>query len=83
MGVSKNRGTPKSWILIGFSIINHAFGGTPIFWNTNMLVEKCHADQVSVNFIEKKPTTRVVDILEAVCLSFVGVVFQPTLQKKA
>ena len=49
MGVSKNRGTPKSWILIliGFSIINHAFGGTPIFWNNNMLVEKCHADQVS------------------------------------
>ena len=25
MGVSKNRGTPKSWILMGFSIINHPF----------------------------------------------------------
>ena len=25
MGVSKNRGTPKSSILIGFSIINHPF----------------------------------------------------------
>ena len=32
MGVSKNRGTPKSSILIGFSIINHPFWGTPIFW---------------------------------------------------
>ena len=25
LGVSKNRGTPKSSILIGFSIINHPF----------------------------------------------------------
>ena len=36
MGVSKNRGTPKSSILIGFSIINHPFSGTPIFGNTHM-----------------------------------------------
>ena len=28
MGVSKNRGTPKSSILIGFSTINHPFWGT-------------------------------------------------------
>ena len=27
MGVSKNRGTPKSSILIGFSIVNHPFWG--------------------------------------------------------
>ena len=33
MGVSKNGGTPKSCILIGFSIINHPFWGTPIFGN--------------------------------------------------
>ena len=32
MGVSKNSGTPKSSILIGFSIINHPFWGTPNFW---------------------------------------------------
>ena len=31
MDVSENRGTPKSSILIGFSIINHPFWGTPIF----------------------------------------------------
>ena len=31
MGVSKNNGTPKSSILIGFSIINRPFWGTPIF----------------------------------------------------
>ena len=34
LGVSKNSGTPKSSILIGFSIINHPFLGTPIFGNT-------------------------------------------------
>ena len=32
IGVSKNHGTPKSSILIGFSIINHPFSGTPYFW---------------------------------------------------
>ncbi len=37
MGVSKNGGTPKSSILIGFSIINHPFGGTPIFGNTHII----------------------------------------------
>ena len=36
MGVSKNNGTPKSSILIGFSTINHPFCGTPIFGNTHM-----------------------------------------------
>ena len=33
MGVSKNNGTPKSSILIGFSIINHPFG-VPLFLET-------------------------------------------------
>ena len=32
IGVSKNMGTPKSSILIGISIINHPFWGTPNFW---------------------------------------------------
>ncbi len=36
MGVSKNNGTPKSSIFIGFSIINHPFWGTPIFGNTHI-----------------------------------------------
>ena len=38
MGVSKNSGTPKSSILIGFSIINHPFWGSPIFGNTQMFI---------------------------------------------
>ena len=37
MDVSKNRGTPKSSILIGFSIINHPFWDTPIFGNTHII----------------------------------------------
>ena len=36
IGVSKNRGTHKSSILIGFSIVNHPFWGTPMFGNTHM-----------------------------------------------
>ena len=36
MGVSKNRGTPKSYMLIRFSIINHPFWGAPIFGSTQM-----------------------------------------------
>ena len=38
MGVSKNNGTPKSSILIGFSIINHPFWGTIIFGNTHIYI---------------------------------------------
>ena len=36
MDVSKNSGTPKSSILIGFSIINNPFWGNPIFGNTHI-----------------------------------------------
>ena len=36
MGVSKNRGTPKSSILIGFSNIDRPFWDTPIFGNTHI-----------------------------------------------
>ena len=36
MGVSKNNGTPKSSIFIGFSIINHPFWATPIFGNIHL-----------------------------------------------
>ena len=36
MDVSENSGTPKSSILVGFSIINHPFWGTPIFGNIHI-----------------------------------------------
>ena len=36
MGVSENRGTPKSSILIRFSIIKNPFWGTPIFGNIHI-----------------------------------------------
>ena len=40
-GCFQNRGTPKSSILIGFSIINHPFWGTPIFGNTHIWKNLC------------------------------------------
>ena len=45
LGVSKNDGTPKSSILIGFSIINHTFWGTPSFGNTQSQV---HGSQTNI-----------------------------------
>jgi len=47
MDVSENRGTPKSSILIGFSIINHPFWDTLIFGNTHIRGKK-----------RKEPATR-------------------------
>ena len=44
MDVSENNGTPKSSILIGFSIINHPFCGTPIFGNTHIFVLFIYTD---------------------------------------
>ena len=41
MGVSKKRGTPKSSILVGFSIINHPFWVTRIFGNTHLYIYIC------------------------------------------
>ena len=38
MDVSENNGTPKSSILIGFSILNHPFWGTLILGNTYIFV---------------------------------------------
>ena len=68
MGVSKNSGTPKSSILIGFSIINHPFWGTPYFWthpygpgwvrfDTNGTV--CRSAILQVLGYGKKPATSV------------------------
>ena len=42
MGVSNNRGTPKSSILIGFSIINHPVWCTPIFGNIHIIMKPIH-----------------------------------------
>ena len=37
MGVSWNRGTPKSSILMGFPLYTHLFGDTPILGNPQMI----------------------------------------------
>ena len=56
MGVSKNSGTPKSSILIGFSITNHPFWGTPIFGNIHIWVLILHQNHVQLmrNLTPKK-----------------------------
>ena len=46
MVVSENGGTPKSSILIGISIINHPFWGTPIFGNTHIPGETMGNDPI-------------------------------------
>ena len=56
MGVSLNGGTPKSSILIGFSIVNHPFWGTIIFGNPQMKGFKHHSYltlQVKLASLEK------------------------------
>ena len=50
-GVSENRATPKSFILIGFSIINHPFWGTPIFGNIHIRTWQ-HTCQTCMKFYE-------------------------------
>ena len=48
LGVSENGGTPKSSILIGLSIINHPFWGTPVFGNTQLeLIDSSHIMKTS------------------------------------
>ena len=58
MGVSKNNGTPKSSILIGFSIINHPFWGTPIFGNTHMVNCTCNTSHPSTRLASAHSTQR-------------------------
>ena len=50
MGVSQNSGTPKSSILIGFSIINHPFWGTSIFGNIHIFFCNLSPEEVPTDF---------------------------------
>ena len=53
MDVSENGGTPKASILIGFSIINHPFWGTPIFGDTHI----CHSKTKPSNARNRSPSS--------------------------
>ena len=46
VGVSLNGGTPKSSILIGFSIKNHPFWGTTILGNHLVLEERSNRNEI-------------------------------------
>ena len=64
MGVSKNNGTPKSSILIGISIVNHPFWGTPIFGNIHMGNGGCNKKTLSQlgakwHLFERNPTNTI------------------------
>ena len=52
MAVSENRGTPKSSILIGFSIVNHPFWGTTIFGNPHIGKYSNAMDPMGVLFVK-------------------------------
>ena len=52
MGVSKNSGTPKSSILIGSSILNHPFWGTPILGNTHISHHGIRMNSTSFIFLK-------------------------------
>ena len=45
MVVSNNKGTPKSSILRGFSLINHPFWGTIIFGSTHIYIYMCQGQK--------------------------------------
>ena len=64
VGVSKNNGTPKSSILIGCSIINHPFWGTPMFGNTQVDI-RGHASwkaRIVSGQIRSRPKTRPISL---------------------
>ena len=44
--------TPKSSILIGFSIVNHPFWGTTIFGNTQMIVKIKYSTTIKLTLLE-------------------------------
>ena len=57
MDVSKNSGTPKSSIFIGFSIIHHPFWDTPIFGNTHIEPQMTHLLKDLTHKMEGQPPT--------------------------
>ena len=70
MGVSKNSDTPKSWILIGFSMINHPFCGTPLFGNTHTYIyiwsyilrpQVDHTGCIALNHLDIQPTSQYIN----------------------
>ena len=68
MGVSKNRGTPKSSILIGLPSVNHPFWGTPIFGNTRVNLFFVVSLGVFDEFCEKKVSARFLKFDSLSCL---------------
>ena len=68
VGVSKSSGTPKSSILIGFSLINHPFWGAhPYFWKHPCISVGCFppSRKVNKNVVSITPTVHGQNVLRA------------------
>ena len=70
MGVSKNNGTPKSSILIRFSIINHPFWDTPIFGNTHIHLFTTVLGQRCNNLRPNSGVEAGTEVVDAHCIPF-------------
>ena len=69
MDVSKNSGTPKSSILIGFSIINHPFWGTTILGYPHIVPTEIFTSTVRnlcYNLLVQQSTVEVIHIINMV-----------------
>ena len=60
MEVSGDRGTPRSSILIGFSIINHPFWGTNISGNSCVYMVISHKSALYAHIKSMKPISALV-----------------------
>ena len=84
MGVSKNRSTPKSSILIRLSIINHPFWGTPLFRNIHMCLKICtHTQTLQQYFVAFDLSNPKKNLLKSWCVAWVGSRMQPSMAGNA
>ena len=60
MEVSGNRGTPRSSISIGFSIVNHPFWGTNISGNSCVYMVISHKSALYTHIKSMKPISALV-----------------------
>ena len=74
MGVSKNKGTPKSSILIRVSLINHPFWGTTIYGNTHIytLILMLELDQLDILWTFRASLTSVNWAKRRLCFLLLG-----------
>ena len=78
VGVSKNRDTPKSSILIGCSIINPPFWDTPIFGNTHVFLVSCFWQKFLLNHCIFSGAVDCLEIWQSTTKLWLGKEYAPT-----